>query len=59
MDKYEEIIKRKEELGALEEYTKNIENIELKEYWRNILETKPLWKNIMRLKLKLIERVII
>ena len=54
MDKYEEIIKRKEELeSALEEYTKNIENIKLKEYWRNILETKPLWKEYNDIKTKI------
>ena len=54
MDKYEEIIKIKEELeSALEEYTKNIENIELKEYWRNILETKPLWKEYNDIKTKI------
>lgn len=54
MDKYEEIIKRKEELeSVLEEYTKNIENIELKEYWRNILETKSLWKEYNDIKTKI------
>ena len=51
MEEYEKLLDDNMRLNRdLEDYNKNIENIELKKYWKNILFTKPLWNEYNEIK---------
>ena len=51
MGEYEKLLDDNMKLSKkLEDYNKNIENIELKTYWNNILVTKPLWVEYNEIK---------